>query len=210
MKKGLFITLEGVEGGGKSTQTKLLYSRLQEEGIDCIVTREPGGSEGAEAIRELLVNGTVSRWDGITELLLMFAARRDHVEKTIKPALEEGKVVICDRFFDSSYAYQGYGHNLDLKKIDAVREVTIENFQPDMTFILDLDIHEGINRKNTQNERNRFEDMKLEFHQRVRDGFLEIAKKDSNRCELINAGSLSIETIHSHIFQKIKTALESR
>jgi len=207
-KKGLFITLEGVEGGGKSTQSKLLYSKLQEEGIDCIITREPGGSEGAEAIRSLLISGSVNRWDGVTELLLMFAARRDHVEKTVKPALSEGKVVICDRFFDSTYAYQGYGHKLDLAKIDKVREVTVGNFQPDITFVLDLDIKDGINRKNIQAERNRFEDMKLEFHERVRDGFLKIVKKNPERCVLIDSGKFSIEEIHEQILERIKNDLK--
>ena len=207
-RKGIFVTLEGVEGGGKSTQSKLLYTKLQEESIDCIITREPGGSEGAEAIRNLLISGSVNRWDGVTELLLMFAARRDHVEKTVKPALAEGKVVICDRFFDSTYAYQGHGHKLDLEKIDKVREVTIGDFQPDLTFVLDLDINEGINRKNIQAERNRFEDMKLEFHQRVRDGFLKIVEENQKRCVLIDSGKLSIEEIHEKIFSRIKNDLK--
>src|SRR5574344_1807397 len=120
--KGKFITFEGVEGAGKSTQSKLLVEYLNNNGVEAVWTREPGGCEGAEEIRKLLINGSVNKWDGITELLLMYAARRDHTEKKIKPLLAEGKVVISDRYFDSSLAYQGYGHNLDLSKIQKIRE----------------------------------------------------------------------------------------
>lgn len=206
-KKGLFITFEGVEGGGKSTQSKLLANYLEKKGYSVVITREPGGSEGAESIRELLVNGRVDKWDDITELLLMFAARRDHLEKKIKPALAESKIVICDRFYDSSYAYQGYGHNMDLTKIDKIKEITVGDFQPDLTFVLDLDVKEGIGRKHNQNEKNRFEDMNHDFHERVRTGFLEICKKESNRCLIIDSHKNSIEKIHKIIVNKIEKML---
>ncbi|MFC1659246.1 dTMP kinase [Pseudomonadota bacterium] len=206
-KKGLFITIEGIEGGGKSTQTKLLADYLENKGYEVVNTREPGGSEGAESIRELLINGSVDKWDGITELLLMFAARRDHVEKKIKPALLRGKIVICDRFYDSSYAYQGHGHNMDLAKIDKIKEVTVGNFKPDLTFVLDLDVREGINRKQNQNEKNRFEDMNYGFHERVRAGFLEICKKENERCMIINSQKNSIDEIHNIIIKKIEKTL---
>ena len=161
--KGKFISFEGVEGAGKSTQSKLLVEYLNKNGIKAVWTREPGGSEGAEEIRKVIMLGGANQWDGITELLLMSAARRDHTEKKIKPLLKEGYVVVSDRYFDSTIAYQGYGHELDLNKIKAVQNVVLDGFKPDITIILDLEVEKGLARTEVRGEKNRFEDMKLEL-----------------------------------------------
>ena len=199
--RGKFITFEGAEGAGKSTQSKLLVEYLNSQGIDAVWTREPGGSNGAEEIREVLVKGSVNKWDSVTELLLMYAARRDHTEKKIKPLLKEGKVVISDRYFDSTVAYQGFGHQLDLKKIDTIRKVVLEDFKPDLTIILDIDIQKGQIRTHERGKRNRFDDMKIEFHNKVRNGFLTIVKNEPERCELINVNNLSIDEVQKKILE---------
>jgi dTMP kinase len=203
--KGKFITFEGVEGAGKSTQSKLLVKYLKEQGIDAVWTREPGGSEGAEEIRQLLINGAVNKWDGITELLLMYAARRDHTEKKVKPLLEEGRVVISDRYFDSTFAYQGHGHQLDLVKIEQIRKIVLGDFQPYVTIILDIDIYKGMERTHKRGERNRFEDMHMEFHKRVREGFLHLAENDSERCKLINVDNLKIKEVQNKILKVLSS-----
>lgn len=203
--KGKFITFEGVEGAGKSTQSKLLVEYLNNNGIETVWTREPGGCEGAEEIRKLLVNGSVNKWDGITELLLMYAARRDHTEKKIKPLLKEGKVVISDRYFDSTMAYQGYGYQLDLNKIKIMQKLVLDEFKPDLTIILDLDVLKGLERTDKRGEKNRYEDMKVEFHKRVRNGFIEIAKEEQNRVKLINVENKSIEELQKYIISTISS-----
>lgn len=205
--KGKFITFEGVEGAGKSTQSKLLVEYLNNNGIEAVWTREPGGSEGAEEIRKLLINGAVNKWDGITELLLMYASRRDHTEKKVKPLLAEGKVVISDRYFDSSLAYQGYGHNLDLSKIQKIREIVLDDFKPDITIILDLDIKKGLERTNIRGEKNRFEDMDITFHNRVRNGFLHISQTEPERVKLLDVDNKSIEEIQKEILHILSLSL---
>lgn len=201
--KGKFITFEGVEGAGKSTQSKLLVEYLNTNGIKAIWTREPGGCEGAEEIRKLLVNGAVNKWDGITELLLMYASRRDHTEKKIKPFLKEGYVVVSDRYLDSTMAYQGYGYDLDLNKIKEVQKVVLDDFLPDLTIILDLDVIEGLQRTDKRGEKNRYEDMKVDFHNRVRNGFLNIAKQNTDRVKLINVKNKTIENLQKEINELI-------
>lgn len=202
--KGKFITFEGVEGAGKSTQSKLLVEYLNNNNIEAVWTREPGGCEGAEEIRKLLINGAVNKWDGITELLLMYAARRDHTEKKIKPLLKEGKVVVSDRYFDSTMAYQGYGYELDLNKIKQVQKIVLDDFRPDITFVLDLDVKKGLERTDIRGEKNRYEDMKVDFHNRVRNGFLNIAKENSERVKLINVENKSIEELQKNILEFLK------
>lgn len=187
MARGLFITLEGGEGSGKSTQAKRLGARLESDGHAVVLTREPGGSPGAEAIRALLVTGDADRWDGLTEALLLFAARRDHVERTIRPALDAGKVVISDRFADSTMAYQGYGHDLGRETVERLYELTLGDFKPDLTVILDLPVEEGLKRAAARGgSEQRFEDMERTFHHRLRDGFLDIAKRDQKRCHIVD------------------------
>lgn len=183
-----FITLEGGEGAGKSTQARRLAAKLGERGIETIVTREPGGSPGAEQIRELLVHGEPERWSARTEALLMFAARADHVEKTIKPALASGKWVICDRFTDSTYAYQGVARGTDREIIRRVQSAAIGDFKPGLTLVLDLPVSIGLERaKARAGSETRFEQFDAAFHETLRQAFLDIAKKNGDRCVLIDA-----------------------
>lgn len=208
MQKGLFITFEGGEGTGKSTQIRLFADYLEERGIPFVLTREPGGSEGAEEIRELLLKGNVNKWDKMTEILLFSAARRDHLVKKIYPALQDGKIVISDRFADSTLAYQGYGYGTDA---DAVREVQATynmiagDFKPDITFILDIDPKIGVMRsqKRIGNDEQRFENMELNFHNNLRNAFLKIAAEQPDRCVVINADQ-SIEQVHEDIIRQFE------
>jgi dTMP kinase len=186
--RGRFITLEGGEGAGKSTQQNRLVARLTELGHDVVATREPGGSIGGEAIRELLVNGAPDRWSATTEVLLMNAARRDHLERRIIPALERGAWVVCDRFADSTRAYQGAGGDADPALIEAVERAVVGDRRPDLTLILDLPVEDGLRRASFRGGGEaRFEAKGTEFHQRLRDGFLAIAAAESERCAVIDA-----------------------
>ena len=201
-ERGRFITFEGGEGAGKSTQIRVLAAALEQAGKAVCLTREPGGSDGAEQIRELLVTGDPDRWDAMTELLLLYAARRDHVRRLIEPALEKGTWVLCDRFADSTMAYQGYGHGLDRGKIAALHKIVLGDLKPDLTIILDLDPEAGLARTRVSDEaarrgaEDRFERMKLAFHQRMREGFREIADGEPDRVALVDAagdaGSVSL------------------
>lgn len=196
-----FITLEGGEGTGKSTQAKRLAAKLGERGIDAIVTREPGGSAGAEQIRELFVHGEPGRWSALTETLLVFAARVDHVEKTIKPALTSGKWVICDRFTDSTYAYQGVARGTDREIIRRVQSAAIGDFKPGLTLVLDLPVSVGLERaKARSGSENRFEQFDAAFHEKLRQAFLDIAKKNGDRCVVIDASG-SEEQVADLIWQ---------
>lgn len=186
--RGRFVTLEGGEGAGKSTQLRLLADALRAAGLEVVATREPGGSPGAEQIRELLVNGAVGRWDAVTEALLHFAARRDHLTKTVWPALDRGSWVVSDRFADSTRAYQGYGHGLDLDMIDRLYAVTVGDFAPDLTIVLDLPVEAGLRRAaDRAGGEDRYEKMDLSFHRRLRDGFLAIARAAPERCLVVDA-----------------------
>ncbi len=189
-ERGRFITLEGGEGAGKSTQQARLLSALQARGLEVIATREPGGSPGAEEIRSLLVQGDSHRWDGITEALLHFAARRDHLRTTVWPALERGAWVVSDRFADSTLAYQGYGHGLDESVYRELYRMVCGAFQPDLTLILDLPVEEGLARAGGRGGgEDRYEGMGHAFHERLREGFLEIARKEPERCRVIDASA---------------------
>lgn len=196
---GRFITIEGGEGSGKSTQISLLKNALEEQNISHILTREPGGEAGAEAIRELLVTGDKSRWDALAETLLFSAARVQHIARLIRPALAEGKWVICDRFVDSTRVYQGVGKGVSKSMVDELHRLTLGNFMPDCTIILDIDPQVGVGRaKGRQGHETRFEEMDMAFHQQVRDGFLAIAKEEPGRCHVIDA-SQPVEVIHAQI-----------
>ncbi|MGE0152957.1 MAG: dTMP kinase [Reyranellaceae bacterium] len=200
---GKFITIEGGEGAGKSTQIRLLAEWLSERGIPIVATREPGGSPGAEAIRKLLVEGSADKWDGLTEALLHCAARRDHLVRTVWPALARGEWVISDRFADSTRAYQGYGHGLPLPTVDRLYELTVGDFKPDLTVLLDLPAEEGLKRaaKRKGGER-RYESMDIEFHRRLRDGFLEIARAEPQRCVVIDASG-TLEAVHMALLMAV-------
>ncbi|MES2677149.1 MAG: dTMP kinase [Pseudomonadota bacterium] len=193
-----FITFEGIEGSGKSTQVKLLHQYFLEKNIAAILTREPGGSKVAEEIRGLLINGEIDKMDGICETLLNFAARRDHVEKLIKPALAKGEIVICDRFFDSTIAYQSFGQNVDLEIIKNVQNAAIGEFAPDLTFLIDVEVEVAFERIKTRADNNRYEKMDKNFHQKVRKGFLEITKNNPQRIVLID-GNQSANAIQDII-----------
>jgi len=182
-----FITLEGGDGSGKSTQIKRLAAELKKRRIDAIATREPGGSPGAEDIRNLVLNGDPDRWDSLTEALLMFAARANHVSHTIKPALMTKKWVICDRFTDSTYAYQGAGHGLARETIRRMEALVLGDFRPDLTLILDIPVEQGLARTGGRTRDMRFEAFDTDFHERMRQCYLTIARKDPMRCEVIDA-----------------------
>jgi len=200
---GRFITLEGGEGSGKSTQAKRLTAMLQSKGIAVVTTREPGGSPGAEEIRALLVNGAPGRWDALTETLLVYAARADHVGRTIGPALLAGKWVICDRFTDSTYAYQGAGRGLARETIRRIDSVVLDDFKPDFTVMLDIDVDAGLKRAGARgNTESRFENFDRDFHERLRQAFLEIAKRHPDRCAIIDAGQ-DEETVAAEIWAAV-------
>jgi len=185
---GRFITLEGGEGAGKSTQARRLAAALEKRGREVVVTREPGGSPGAEDIRKLVVEGAPGRWDPLVETLMMFAARADHVAHTVKPALKRGAIVVCDRFTDSTYAYQGAGRGLPRETIRRIESIAVPDIKPDLTFILDLPAEMGLARAKSRGQGNaRFEQFDLAFHQRLRDAFREIARQHGDRCVLIDA-----------------------
>ena len=186
---GRFITLEGGEGSGKSTQSKRLGATLEAKGHNVLVTREPGGSPGAEEIRGLLVNGAPGRWDALTETLLVYAARADHVGRTIGPALLADRWVVCDRFTDSTYAYQGAGRGLARETIRRIDSIVLDDFKPDLTLMLDLEVEAGLKRAASRGKaESRFENFDRDFHERLRQAFLEIAKRNPDRCALIDGG----------------------
>jgi dTMP kinase len=183
-----FITFEGGEGAGKSTQAKRLAIALEACGIPVCATREPGGSRGAEQIRTLLVEGEPGRWGALSETLLMFAARVDHLAETIRPALAAGRWVICDRFTDSTYAYQGAGRGLDSRTIAAIESAAVHSFKPDITFILDVPVETGLSRAGARGvHETRFEHFDTAFHARLRDYFHALATRESDRCVLIDS-----------------------
>jgi dTMP kinase len=196
--RGYFITFEGGEGAGKSTQLKRLVARLQAAGRDVVATREPGGSPGAESIRELVLNGAADRWSPVTETLLMYAARRDHIERVIRPALERGAWVVCDRFADSTRAYQGAAGGTSPALIAAMETHILEDTRPDLTLIFDLSPEAGLERAHSRGGEMRFESKGLAFHQRLRDGFLAIAHAEPGRCALIDASG-SMDEVEAQV-----------
>ena len=203
---GRFITLEGGEGTGKSTQVRRLAATLEARGIQTVVTREPGGAPGAEEIRKLMVEGEPGRWNAITETLLAYAARADHVARTIGPALKEGRWVICDRFSDSTFAYQGVGRGLDRETIRRIDSAVLDDFAPDLTLVLDLDVKIGLERAHARaGSENRFEKFGREFHEKLRQAFLDIAKRHPDRCRVIDASGTEDD-----VAQQIFAAVERR
>lgn len=205
--RGKFITLEGGEGAGKSTQAKLLAEWLGRKGISVALTREPGGTPGAEDIRNLLVTGATGRWDSLTETLLHYAARREHVARLILPALEAGQWIICDRFIDSTTAYQGYGQGIDLGIIAGLREMVLGAFIPDLTLILDVapETRRARTAARPGNE-DRYERMNEAFHDRVRAGFHVIAAAEPDRCAVI-AADQEIEAVSAAITDAVAARL---
>jgi dTMP kinase len=185
-----FISLEGGDGSGKSTQIARLVAALNKRGIATLATREPGGSPGAEEIRKLVLTGEPGRWDVMTETLLMFAARADNVARAIKPALAAHKWVICDRFTDSTYAYQGAGGGLARETIRRLETLALGDFRPDLTLILDVPVDIGIARTHGRaHDETRFEKFNSDFHERLRQAYLSIARRDPMRCVVIDAAA---------------------
>jgi dTMP kinase len=187
---GLFVTFEGGEGAGKSTQIRRLADQLRRRGHDVLMTREPGGSPGAEAVRHVLLSGAAEEFGVRMEAILFAAARNDHVEEVIRPALESGAIVLCDRFIDSSRVYQGVTGNLEPDYIEALQRVAINGVVPDCTLILDLPAEVGLKRarkRGANSAPDRFEREEIETHEKRREAYLEIAEAEPERCQVVNA-----------------------
>jgi dTMP kinase len=203
--KSGFIVLEGVDGAGKGVQSRMLHAAMEAAGLDVILTREPGGSPGAEQIRSLIVEGDVDRWDDMAELLLIYAARRSHIVQTIKPALDKGIWVIADRFADSSRAFQGVAGNLGLETVENIHREVVGDFAPDLTLILDLDPAISLDRAGARGgSEDRFEQKGLAYQQRVREGFCALAASTPDSRILVD-GSGSIETVSNQIINSVNT-----
>ena len=206
----LFITFEGGDGSGKSTQVNLLKDYLENLNFETIKTREPGGTPSAEILRDLLTTGEVEKWTPMSEALLMWASRYEHLIQVIEPALNSGKNVICDRFYDSTYAYQGVAHNLGIDKMEKLKKIVIGDIEPDVTFVLDIDPKVGLKRSlDRSNQENRFESYNIDFHNKIRSAFLEIAKKNKNRCVVIDA-SLNEQEINNLIITVIDNLITEK
>jgi dTMP kinase len=205
--QGRFITFEGGEGTGKSTQVARLVERLRARDREVVQTREPGGSQGAEEIRNLALNGDAGRWSATTETLLMYAARSDHLERTIRPALEAGRWVVCDRFADSSRAYQGAGGGTPAEFIETLDAAIVGDTQPDLTLVFDLPVEIGLERAFGRGLfETRFESKGLEFHERLRRGFLAIAAAHPERCVVIDADG-DQETVEARVWAAVEARL---
>lgn len=209
MARGRFITLEGGEGAGKSTQVKRLARALTAAGIPHLTTREPGGSAGGEAIRQLVVTGAVDQWHPTTEALLFMAARFDHLETTIKPALARGEWVICDRFYDSTYVYQGMAKNVGTAWLEQLYTHLFGNLAPDVTLLLDVPPAMGLARTEARGNvaESRFERMTLEFHETLRSGFLELARTHPTRIHTVDAAR-DAEAVHHAILAAVNTRFD--
>jgi dTMP kinase len=207
VSKGRFITFEGGEGAGKSTQLRRLVARLQAGDREVVATREPGGSPGAEAIRELVLNGAADRWSPVTETLLMYASRRDHVERVIRPALARGAWVVCDRFADSTRAYQGAAGGTAPELIAALETYILEGTRPDLTLVFDLPVEVGLERAHARaGTEMRFESKGRAFHARLREGFLAIAKAEPGRCAILDATG-SLEDVEARVWAVVNERL---
>jgi len=203
VSRGRFITFEGGEGAGKSTQLRRLAERLAAPGREVATTREPGGSPGAEAIRALLVEGEADRWSPVSETLLMYAARRDHIERVISPALDRGAWVLCDRFLDSTRAYQGAAGGAPAGLISVLEAAVVEEHLPDLTLVLDLPVAAGLARAAGRGSGEaRFEAKGEAFHERLRAAFLDIAVREPERCRVIDADQ-DVEAVGAAVWAAI-------
>ena len=187
MEKGKFITIDGVEGAGKSTQIAFICDYLKSRQIDVVLTREPGGTAVGEKIRELLLSNTTGKMHADTELMLMFAARNEHIQNKILPALENGSWVLSDRFTDASYAYQGGGRGLSIERIAQLEAWTLQDFSPDMTLLLDLSVELGMSRVEHRGEKDRIESEAIDFFNRVRQTYIDRSKQYPDRIKLIDS-----------------------
>jgi dTMP kinase len=206
--KGILISLEGIEGTGKTIQSKLLYEYLTKKGYEVILTGEPGGTRIGLKIRELLLSVENKGMTPLAELLLYNASRAQHIQEIILPAMNKGAIVITDRFTDSTVAYQGYGRGIDLDIINSITRIVAAGLQPDITILLDLDVEVGLKRNRGINKMDRLELEDVEFHKQVRNGYLEIATKEQERIKLIDA-SEGIEQVHNRIIKIIMDFLKN-
>jgi len=209
-KKGLFISFEGGEGVGKSTQIELLKTSLTKKNLNVLSTREPGGTKEGELIRKFLVSGEISSWDSYSESLLFNALRREHINKIINPSLFKGDIVLCDRFIDSTIVYQGVGGGINQTLLLSLHKNFCYDLYPDITFLLSLDPKVGIERTLSRNNKteNRFENMGLSYHQKIQDGFKALSDKNNKRFFEINA-ELSIEKISNQIYDHVISIIKS-
>ncbi|WDI31055.1 dTMP kinase [Hyphococcus flavus] len=205
---GVFISFEGGDGSGKTTQLKLLADAMRGLGHEVVTTREPGGSEGAEEIRKLILEGDADRWSPMTEALLMYASRRDHLERTIKPALERGAIVITDRFADSTMAFQGIAGELGEEQILILHKLVVDKNDPDLTLIFDLPIEEGLQRSSERGGEQRFESKGKGFQENARQAFLKIAKTCPDRCAVIDARG-DVADVAIRVMETVKQRLPS-
>ena len=206
MKKGLFITLEGIEGAGKSTVVDFIEDFLTKEGHDVIKTREPGGTVIGEQIREILLKNENYTLTYDTELLLVFSARAQHIQEVILPTLSSGKIILCDRFTDASYAYQGGGRGIDESRINLLEKWVQGDLRPNLTLLFDLDVSIGMQRTKKRSDADRFEREEINFFEKVRNTYLERAKKEPQRFRIINAAS-SLENVKEQIVTILKDFL---
>ena len=204
---GIFISMEGPDGSGKSTQIELLKKYFEDKGIECVITREPGGTRISEAVRGVILNKDYTEMDYMTELLLYASARAQLVSEVILPALEEGKCVISDRFVDSSAVYQGIARGLGVETVYEINKYATRNRFPDKTFLLDLPAEVGIARKKDQKDLDRMEREKLSFHEKVAQGYRDMAERDSERIVRIDA-TKSVEEIHEAIITEVRRLVE--
>jgi dTMP kinase len=206
---GFFISLEGIEGTGKTTQAKLLSERLISNGFDVVVTQEPGGTVIGQRIREILLLPEHEEMSYIAELLLYYADRAQHLSEKIIPALNKGMIVISDRFSDSTIAYQGYGRGIDISFISSIDSIATGDIRPDITLIFDLDVEIGLGRNRDINKVDRLELETIDFHKKVREGFKEIARKEPQRVRMINA-ALSIEQAHEEAWKLVSEKIQGK
>ncbi len=207
--RGKFITFEGPDGAGKTTQITLLGKRLEAMGIRVLYTREPGGTKISEEIRKILLDPSNAKMVDRTEALLYAAARAQHVEELIRPALDAGNVVLCDRFIDSTIAYQGYGRGIDISLLDKLNNTATAGVIPDITIILDVEPAMGIGRiSENGTSKDRIELENMSFHERVRHGFHRLASKEPQRCKIIDAGR-DKEAVHVQIFRLVSEVLQN-
>ena len=205
-KKGYFISFEGIDGSGKSTQIQKLAEFIETLGFEVITTREPGGSVGGEEIRKLLLQGEVDRWSGETEILLFTAARRDHLERIILPAIDNGKIVICDRFTDSTRMYQGI-RGPNLRNLVDILDKRVIDCDPDLTIVIDIDPEISLRRaKSRETSEERFEDFGVDLQKKMRKGFINLSKEFSSRIKVVN-GQQSVDDLAKEIFSLVKARL---
>ncbi len=213
-KHGLFITLEGIDGTGKSTQHRLLAQYLKKRGHKVVATREPGSTHVGEQIRDILLASKTEKLAPVAELMLMYAARAQHLDEVVRPALARGEIVASDRFNDASMAYQGYGRKLGVEAVRGIDRIVCGATQPDLTLVLDLSPRQALARAHGREARQkskhgRFEVQGLSFHERVRGGYLTIAKRDPRRVKLINADQ-SVAEVHAEIRKQVELFLKKR